>query len=317
MEQRQEFIAAAIAKQHPHRFVGHRRGGGACPGTARATTDRGDGAARRLRWPGRTMKRVTFNEMRGSTVLGAALAACGGSTGGNMLAPDAAAADAQQMVCGASEFPWTTTIHDGTSNGPALSGVHVCMTSGTATSCADTAIDGKWQFCAPNDSEITVSLEKAGYMPGLSPITTGTSQPPEGRDFSILPVTTACPNTWAKMNLDCPPTTGGLLFLAARDSVETGIAGVVIDGASPPAAKTGYGSPSGEVDSTLTASTTNGNIYMGTFPTADVVVTLHKDMTTSCHGRSLFAWTRSAPGPNMVKVPVRAGFRTYALVTCE
>jgi len=254
--------------------------------------------------------------MRASMVLGAALAACGGG-GGGMLAPDAALPDAPQPACSATEFPWTTIVHDGTANGPALSGVHVCMINGATSTCTDTAIDGKWEFCAPNNSEIIVTLEKDGYMPGLSPITTGTSQPAAGRDFSALPLTTACPNTWAKMGLECPPTTSGLLFLAARDNVEMGISGIVIDAATPQPAQTAYGSTTGDVDTSLTASTTNGNIYMGTFPSADVVVSLHKDTTTSCHGRSLFAWTLTAPGPNMVRVPVRPGFRTYALVTCE
>lgn len=86
-----------------------------------------------------------------------------------------------------------------------------------------------------------------------------------------------------------------------------------------PAAEVGpfYEKEFGLADLAATAtSPNNGNMFAaGLVPGDEQIVTLSHSTLATCTGHLAMSWP--GPTPGTIRVPMRAGFRTFATVTCK
>lgn len=237
---------------------------------------------------------------------------------------------ADAASCAAGTFPMSVTFRMDSFTGPALADVEACVITHPDIPCASTGIDGTWSFCAPANSEIAISAQKAGYMSVILPRVTGTSQPTDNRARIFVLNAPNC-TPWTSGGASCPPSTsdaGGLLWIGARENmpgVDAGLnsppgypapLGDVVVTLDPPASVGPFYIVNGVYDASLTAThAAAGNALAGGVTEGDQQIVRLAKPNQSCHAFAYDAW----PGPEAqtVRVPIRRGFRTFAAVTCE
>jgi hypothetical protein len=233
-----------------------------------------------------------------------------------------AGAGGMGFSCPAAEVPVPLTFHSSDYDGPALEGVHACIANHPAIPCVDTGSDGAWNLCAPAGAELAITYEKPEFMPTLVALTVGTASPTHYRALHLrMSPESFCSDPWDEVGVTCPPVDSLLFVKAVEDDVESehlpGPLGDVTVTLEPPA-ELGpfYANAAGKSDLDATAThALNGNAFAaGLVPGDDQLVTLTHP-TQSCRGHLAGSFIGSSP--NTLRIPTRAGFRTFVVVTCE
>ncbi|HTL36411.1 MAG TPA: hypothetical protein VL326_24935 [Kofleriaceae bacterium] len=251
--------------------------------------------------------------MRTILLLGV-LGACGDDA---MSQPDAGpASDAPVLACATDEIAWHFTVRDTDFGGSRLAGAHICLID-PAGACVDTPTTGAADFCVRANSRFAISAELAGYMPLIAPLVAGDAEPSQTRANTIsLGRTTQSCTTWESAGVACPPTTQGLVWVKtvldqpSVPEIPDPIGGVSIAAAG--AIDVFYSNPT--KDSSLTATDPGwGNAYAVFAGDAAATITLSRPNQV-CRAFSFDAWPGAA---GTIEVPVRAGFRTFVMATCQ
>jgi hypothetical protein len=191
------------------------------------------------------------------------------------------------------------TIRD---SGEPLEGVEVCETD--TDNCAATNEAGTATIELPADQEVSYTFEKEGYVSGLWLDVTDDT-------FFIggfpMQSDAAMEESFETLMIPYPPT-GGAIFLKA---VQPNEAGVTFDLVDETAGVLFYRDEAGSPDPGLAATTSNGTGGFFEVPPGEYQVEFGGSVT-DCVPRE--AWPGNAE--NRARVPVRAGFITYAGMTC-
>lgn len=246
-----------------------------------------------------------------------------GGTNEDASGPDTGGEDAG-FSCAAGEVALSLVFRAMDYQGAPLEGVHACVVTHPEIPCVDTGADGRWNLCAPASAELAITYEKPGFMPTLTALTTGTDPSAYYRDNNLrMSAESICAHPWDEIGEQCPPTTKALLFVKAvvdepeSENLPAPLGGVTMT--LSPAAEIGpfYEKEFGLADFDATATHAgNGNMFAaGVTPGDDQVVGLSHATLSSCKGHLAMSWPGSTPGT--IRVPIRAGFRTFATVTCN
>jgi hypothetical protein len=272
-----------------------------------------------------TINREAWDVMRTGARTLLMVAAVGGCGDDGNITPDAqeTPADAPEVTgCAAGSFTWSFTFHEGSNTGPAVVGVHACVLTHPSIPCGDSGLDGSWTFCAPENSEMAVAYEKAGYMSAIRTYVTGTTQPTKLRATTLVMRLPDCA-LWSSAGAACPPSAtdpGGMLWIGAREYdvnaelllVPIGDVSISLSPASLIAPFYGVGT----ADPNLTGTHPgNGNATAADVLEGDQQLVTITHPTRTCRGYDYHAW--AGPTADTIRAPIRRGFRTFVPVTCE
>ena len=251
--------------------------------------------------------------MRLSSALALLLAGCEE----NLLAE---VPDGGLEACPVGEVRWPMTIHKQTEIGAPLPGVRGCLLDQPG-SCVTTDTSGVWAPCVPKNADVAFTFEKDGYAATIYAIHTIAAPPDRGRWTELVMFGDAGVfENWTKYGIEYPPTTRGLVWIQTLANqpdasyLPPGIGGVSAtftpsDGAQGPY----YSDAAGNYDPAATATiAARPHIFAALMPAGDQAVTLSDAALPTCAHLD-GGWTVA---PNTLRLPVRAGFRTYMATTC-
>ena len=227
-----------------------------------------------------------------------AAAACGSSDDGGGSGQGTVTAEIQVL-----EFLPTTPF-------PPLTGFEVCVYDGDE--CAITDADGRARLELPANAETGVTLRREGYVPGITPYTTGDT------DLSVATLATSeslIQTLATVLSSEWPMDGTGVVSVGTIGADpfvfgENGIAGVTISGSDAGRQYYFDGSvPSTAINATTDSLGSGGYVEI---PPGDYEVTLG-GTATNC--RPYGAWV--SDGSNAFAFPVLDGYITYAFVMCD
>ena len=193
---------------------------------------------------------------------------------------------------------------------PPVAGVEVCV-YGT-DECATTDADGSVRLELPANAETAVTFRRDGYVPGITPYTTGNA------DLSVgtLATSESLIQTLASvLNSEWPTDGTGVVSVGTIGADpfvfgEDGISGVTFSGVAEGRRYYFDGAiPSTAIDATTRSLGSGGYVEM---PPGDYEVTLGG---TANNCRPYGAW--ESDGSNAFAFPVLDGYITYAFVMCD
>jgi hypothetical protein len=235
----------------------------------------------------------------GSSGAGTGGAGQGGAAGGDAGNVDAGPPVTVTGTC--LEF----TLSDGGSV-PAISGMEVCVHEHSEIPCALTDSSGLFVLAGvPASSELLLSFEKAGYLPVLRTITSGTAPMDIG---AIQYPTTVIADLFAQVvGITIEPEKGHVLSLAFQGAPTTFVGQDGVSSAMTPASGSGpfYADETGFPDQTLTATSSRGFALFGNVDPGEVEIEMTHP-TRACTRYVQATWAGSTPTAS--RVPVVAGY---------